>query len=66
MPAGAVQVQLLSWLREHSNDEEFQGKLRGDTGHAVTEWVEREKVARRAGVLDVMAVQHTKSLRMSA
>jgi hypothetical protein len=27
-------------------DKEHQGKLRGDTGHIVTEWVEMEKVAR--------------------
>jgi hypothetical protein len=49
MPAGAIQVQLLSWLREHGDDEENQEKLRPDVGYAVTEWVEREKVARSVG-----------------
>ncbi|KAF2114198.1 hypothetical protein BDV96DRAFT_495224 [Lophiotrema nucula] len=49
MPAGLIPVQLLNWLREHREEEEWQDKLKFDTGHAVTEWIDREKVARNVG-----------------
>lgn len=45
MPAGVIPVQLLSWLREHGEDEEYRTKLKDDTGWAVNEWVEKQKVA---------------------
>jgi hypothetical protein len=46
MPAGAVQVQLMGWLRENEGNEEVKSKLSGETGSAVSVWVEREKIAR--------------------
>lgn len=47
MPAGVVPVQLMRWLRENSGDEEVRWKLnKRERGHAVAEWVDREKVAR--------------------
>jgi hypothetical protein len=46
MPAGAVQVQLMGWLRENENNEEVKDKLSRETGSVVSEWVEREKIAR--------------------
>jgi hypothetical protein len=46
MPAGFVNVQLLSWLREHIRDEAYEGKW----GHGdVHEWVERERGNRSVG-----------------
>lgn len=50
MPAGVLPAQLLSWLREHGDDEEYQEKFRGDNNWTVNEWVEREKVARMVGM----------------
>ncbi|KAF2647938.1 hypothetical protein K491DRAFT_671419 [Lophiostoma macrostomum CBS 122681] len=47
MPAGYVNVQLLSWLREHGDDEAYADKW-GDG--SVSDWVEREKGCRSTGV----------------
>jgi hypothetical protein len=55
MPAGVVPVQLMRWLREHDEDEDVGWKLNaGVRGHAVLEWVEREKVAKivREGIAE--------------
>jgi hypothetical protein len=55
MPAGVVPVQLMRWLREHDEDEDVGWKLNaGERGHAVQEWVEREKVAKivREGIAE--------------
>lgn len=46
MPAGVVPVQLMRWLRENGEKEEVRGKLSGESGYVVGEWMEREKVAR--------------------
>ena len=47
MPAGIVPVQLLRWLRENKDREDVKWRLNPhETGHAVAEWVNREKVAR--------------------
>ncbi|KAF1945271.1 hypothetical protein EJ02DRAFT_431645 [Clathrospora elynae] len=46
MPAGIVPVLLLRWLRENKEREDVRWKLNPETGHAVAEWVNREKVAR--------------------
>ncbi|PSN72324.1 hypothetical protein BS50DRAFT_248769 [Corynespora cassiicola Philippines] len=46
MPAGVVQAQLLGWLRENEDREEVKDKLDEGTSQAVSDWVEREKVAR--------------------
>jgi hypothetical protein len=50
MPAGIVPVQLLRWLREHRDEDEVRWKLNPESGHAVAEWVNREKVARLVGM----------------
>lgn len=50
MPAGIVPVQLMRWLRENKHKEDVEWKLNDqETGHAVAEWVQREKVARVVG-----------------
>lgn len=50
MPAGMVVAQLLRWLREHQTDGAEQWKLNyQESGHAVQQWVEREKMARTVG-----------------
>ena len=42
-----VAIQLMRWLRETCDDESVQWKLNSlETGHAVAEWVTKEKVAR--------------------
>jgi hypothetical protein len=42
-----VAIQLMRWLRETWDDEAVQWKLSSqETGHAVAEWITREKVAR--------------------
>lgn len=46
MPAGTVQLQLLSWLREHAEEDNCKPKLRDGAWNIVTDWVEKEKVAR--------------------
>jgi hypothetical protein len=46
MPGGAVQVQLMGWLRENEDNENVRYKLSKETGSAVGDWVEREKIAR--------------------
>jgi hypothetical protein len=47
MPAGIVPVQLMRWLRENKDKKDTHWKLNAhETGHAVTEWVSREKMAR--------------------
>ncbi|KAF1925771.1 uncharacterized protein M421DRAFT_7544 [Didymella exigua CBS 183.55] len=47
IPAGMVPVQLMRWLRENKADDEVNWKLNAhETGHAVTEWISREKMAR--------------------
>lgn len=50
MPAGIVPVQLMRWLRENKHKEDVGWRLNSqETGHAVAEWVQREKVARVVG-----------------
>ena len=47
MPAGIVAVQLMKWLREHRRDATVQWKLNeSESGRAVADWLNREKVAR--------------------
>lgn len=47
IPAGMVPVQLMRWLRENKISDEVSWKLNAhETGHAVTEWISREKMAR--------------------
>lgn len=47
MPAGIVPVQLMRWLRENKDNDDVNWKFNPhETGHAVTEWVSREKMAR--------------------
>lgn len=47
MPAGIVPVQLMRWLRETKDRKDLQWKLNpSEMGHAVAEWVQREKVSR--------------------
>lgn len=56
MPAGIVPVQLMRWLRENKDNGGVSWKLNAhETGHVVTEWVSREKMARsvRAEILAV-------------
>ncbi|KAJ4374734.1 hypothetical protein N0V83_001810 [Neocucurbitaria cava] len=51
MPAGVVPVQLMRWLRENKEKEDVRWKLNaGETGYAVAEWVQREKVSRAVGM----------------
>jgi hypothetical protein len=51
MPAGVVAVQLLRWLRDNKDKEDVKWRLNAqETGHAVAEWVNREKVARLVGL----------------
>ncbi|KAI4678815.1 uncharacterized protein J4E84_008634 [Alternaria hordeiaustralica] len=49
MPAGIVPVQLLRWLRDNRDKEAWRLNP-NETGHAVAEWVNREKVARLVGM----------------
>jgi hypothetical protein len=57
MPAGVVPIQLLRWLRENRDREDVAWKLNPqETGHAVAEWVNREKVARLVG-MDIQSVR---------
>jgi hypothetical protein len=47
IPAGMVPVQLMRWLRENKDDDDVSWKLNAhETGHAVSEWISREKMAR--------------------
>lgn len=47
MPAGIVPAQLLRWLRDNKDKDDVKWRLNPhETGHAVAEWVYREKVAR--------------------
>lgn len=47
IPAGMLPVQLMRWLRENSANAEGRWKLNAhETGHAVSEWISREKMAR--------------------
>ncbi|KAF3036560.1 hypothetical protein E8E12_005108 [Didymella heteroderae] len=47
IPAGMVPVQLMRWLRENKDDDEVSWKLNAhEAGHAVSEWISREKTAR--------------------
>jgi hypothetical protein len=47
IPAGMVPVQLMRWLRENKDNDEVSWKLNAhETGHAVAEWISREKMAR--------------------
>lgn len=47
IPAGMVPVQLMRWLRENKDNHEVSWKLNAhETGHAVTEWISREKMTR--------------------
>lgn len=42
-----VPVQLMRWLRENKDDDDVSCKLNAhETGHAVGEWISREKMAR--------------------
>ncbi|KAF2030937.1 hypothetical protein EK21DRAFT_111390 [Setomelanomma holmii] len=51
MPAGLVPVQLMRWLRENAGNEHVTWKLnKQERGYMVTEWVDREKVARQVGM----------------
>ena len=51
MPAGIVPVQLMRWLRENKDNGDVSWKLNAhETGHAVTDWVSREKMARSVRV----------------
>ncbi|KAG9190376.1 hypothetical protein G6011_08464 [Alternaria panax] len=51
MPAGILAVQLLGWLRDNKDKEDVKWRLNPqETGHAVAEWVGREKVARLVGM----------------
>jgi hypothetical protein len=57
MPAGVVPIQLLRWLRENREREDVAWRLNpAETGHAVAEWVNREKVARLVG-MDIQSVR---------
>ncbi|EUC48372.1 hypothetical protein COCMIDRAFT_23912 [Bipolaris oryzae ATCC 44560] len=57
MPAGIVPVQLLRWLRENKDKEHVKWRLNGqESGHAVAEWVNREKAARIVA-MDIQAVR---------
>ncbi|RAR10680.1 lysophosphatidylcholine acyltransferase [Stemphylium lycopersici] len=57
MPAGIVPVQLLRWLRDNKDKEDVKWRLNPhDTGHAVAEWVNREKVARLVA-MDIQATR---------
>ena len=50
MPAGIVPAQLMRWLRDAKDSEDMRAKLNAhETGHAVAEWVQREKVSRVVG-----------------
>lgn len=46
MPAGVVPAQVMRWLRENEDKDEVKQVLGRETGYAVHEWIEREKVAR--------------------
>lgn len=47
IPAGMVPVQLMRWLRENKDRDDENWKLNAhETGHVVTEWISREKMAR--------------------
>ena len=57
MPAGIVPVQLLRWLRDNKDKDEVRWRLQPhEHGHAVAEWVNREKVARLVG-MDIQAIR---------
>jgi hypothetical protein len=57
MPAGIVPVQLLRWLRDNKDKEDVKWRLNPhETGHAVAEWVNREKVA-RVVAMDIQAMR---------
>ncbi|RMZ69567.1 lysophosphatidylcholine acyltransferase [Pyrenophora seminiperda CCB06] len=57
MPAGIVPVQLLRWLRDNKDNEEVTWRLQPhERGHAVADWVSREKVARLVA-MDIQAVR---------
>lgn len=50
MPAGIIPVQLMCWLRQHRDSDEERWKLNPqETGHAVAEWMVKEKAARVVG-----------------
>lgn len=47
IPAGMVPVQLMRWLRENKDNKDVSYKFNTqETGHAVAEWISREKTAR--------------------
>ncbi|CAO2653912.1 Nn.00g106450.m01.CDS01 [Neocucurbitaria sp. VM-36] len=51
MPAGVVPVQLMRWLRENKDKDDVRWRLNAnETGHAVAEWVQREKMAKAVGM----------------
>ncbi|KAH8725462.1 hypothetical protein GQ44DRAFT_707107 [Phaeosphaeriaceae sp. PMI808] len=51
MPAGIVPVHLMRWLRENQDQEEHGWKFNTqERGHAVAQWVNREKVLRTTGM----------------
>ncbi|KAF1829588.1 hypothetical protein BDW02DRAFT_509588 [Decorospora gaudefroyi] len=50
MPAGVMPIQLLRWLRENRDKADVKWRLGTEMGHAVAEWVNREKVARLVGM----------------
>jgi hypothetical protein len=57
MPAGVVPIQLLRWLRENRERDDVRWRLNSrETGYAVAEWVNREKVARVVG-MDIQGVR---------
>ncbi|KAF1849162.1 uncharacterized protein K460DRAFT_305044 [Cucurbitaria berberidis CBS 394.84] len=57
MPAGIVPVQLMRWLRENKAKDDVRWRLNAnETGHAVAEWVQREKVAKGVG-LDIHEIR---------
>ena len=59
MPAGIVPVQLMRWLRENKDNDDVSWKLNAhETGHAVTDWVSREKMARSVRV-EILAARKT-------
>ncbi|KAF7455329.1 hypothetical protein A1F99_025870 [Pyrenophora tritici-repentis] len=57
MPAGIVPAQLLGWLRDNKDKEDVKWRLQPqERGHAVAEWVNREKVARLVA-MDIQAMR---------
>jgi hypothetical protein len=57
MPAGIVPAQLLRWLRDNKDKEDVKWRLNPEeSGHAVAEWVNREKVARVVG-MDIQGIR---------